>query len=151
MFHILVNRSFEMLEFQRWKFRRSWKISWKRRRSICIDNFCLWVLMAPSLWHSLLQSKNWLMLRKFQRWILEVNYRAWDNRFCSWNVFNSCFPLIFSIFFSFPGMNTGGLFWFKDLTVPDPYYLLPLVSAITVAAVFKVSQWDSLSAIYDLL
>lgn len=35
-------------------------------------------------------------------------------------------------------MSTGGLYWFKDLTVPDPYYLLPLVSAITVAAVFKI-------------
>ncbi|CAG9530336.1 unnamed protein product [Cercopithifilaria johnstoni] len=39
---------------------------------------------------------------------------------------------------SFPGMSTGGLYWFKDLTVPDPYYLLPLISAITVAAVFKM-------------
>ncbi|EFO24435.2 hypothetical protein LOAG_04051 [Loa loa] len=39
---------------------------------------------------------------------------------------------------SFPGMSTGGLYWFKDLTMPDPYYLLPLVSAITVAAVFKI-------------
>ncbi|VIO95766.1 60Kd inner membrane protein [Brugia malayi] len=39
---------------------------------------------------------------------------------------------------AFPGMSTGGLYWFKDLTVPDPYYLLPLVSAITVAAVFKI-------------
>ncbi|VBB31743.1 unnamed protein product [Acanthocheilonema viteae] len=39
---------------------------------------------------------------------------------------------------AFPGMSTGGLYWFKDLTIPDPYYLLPLVSAITVAAIFKM-------------
>uniref|UniRef100_A0A0R3RIF4 Mitochondrial inner membrane protein OXA1 n=1 Tax=Elaeophora elaphi TaxID=1147741 RepID=A0A0R3RIF4_9BILA len=38
----------------------------------------------------------------------------------------------------FPGLSSGGLYWFKNLTVPDPYYLLPLVSAITVAAVFKM-------------
>ncbi|VDK42625.1 unnamed protein product [Gongylonema pulchrum] len=40
---------------------------------------------------------------------------------------------------SFPGWNTGGLYWFKDLTAPDPYFVLPLISAVTVAAVFKVS------------
>uniref|UniRef100_A0A8R1TQF5 Membrane insertase YidC/Oxa/ALB C-terminal domain-containing protein n=2 Tax=Onchocerca TaxID=6281 RepID=A0A8R1TQF5_ONCVO len=39
---------------------------------------------------------------------------------------------------AFPGLSTGGLYWFKDLTVPDPYYLLPLISALTVAAVFKM-------------
>ncbi|VDN01748.1 unnamed protein product [Thelazia callipaeda] len=39
---------------------------------------------------------------------------------------------------AFPGLSTGGLFWFKDLTVPDPYYCLPLISAITIAAVFKL-------------
>uniref|UniRef100_A0A915PKK1 Membrane insertase YidC/Oxa/ALB C-terminal domain-containing protein n=1 Tax=Setaria digitata TaxID=48799 RepID=A0A915PKK1_9BILA len=39
---------------------------------------------------------------------------------------------------AFPGLNTGGLYWFKDLTAPDPYYLLPFFSALTVAAVFKL-------------
>ncbi|KAM3721847.1 Mitochondrial inner membrane protein OXA1L [Dirofilaria immitis] len=39
---------------------------------------------------------------------------------------------------AFPGLSTGGLYWFKDLTVPDPYYLLPLISAVTVAAIFKM-------------
>ncbi|VDK87710.1 unnamed protein product [Litomosoides sigmodontis] len=39
---------------------------------------------------------------------------------------------------AFPGMSTGGLYWFKDLTVPDPHYLLPLISAVTVAVVFKM-------------
>ncbi|ODN02278.1 Mitochondrial inner membrane protein OXA1L [Orchesella cincta] len=29
-------------------------------------------------------------------------------------------------------MKLGGLFWFMDLTVPDPYYLLPLLTSVTV-------------------
>jgi YidC/Oxa1 family membrane protein insertase len=29
-------------------------------------------------------------------------------------------------------MMHGGLFWFQDLTVPDPYYLLPLLTSTTM-------------------
>ena len=29
-------------------------------------------------------------------------------------------------------MCTGGLFWFTDLTVCDPYYLLPLMTSTTL-------------------
>lgn len=28
-------------------------------------------------------------------------------------------------------MATGGVFWFTDLTVPDPYYILPLITSAT--------------------
>ena len=29
-------------------------------------------------------------------------------------------------------MKTGGLSWFSDLTVPDPYYILPLLTSVTL-------------------
>ena len=32
-----------------------------------------------------------------------------------------------------PGFLTGGLWWFTDLTVPDPYFILPAVSGLTTA------------------
>ncbi|XP_003741477.1 mitochondrial inner membrane protein OXA1L [Galendromus occidentalis] len=34
-------------------------------------------------------------------------------------------------------MKTGGLYWFSDLTVPDPYYVLPLVTCTTVLVMFE--------------
>ncbi|KAI7874485.1 hypothetical protein K492DRAFT_183900 [Lichtheimia hyalospora FSU 10163] len=36
-----------------------------------------------------------------------------------------------------PGMTTGGLGWFTDLTAQDPYYILPAVSAAGVMAVLE--------------
>ncbi|CAD5208514.1 unnamed protein product [Bursaphelenchus xylophilus] len=38
----------------------------------------------------------------------------------------------------YPGFNTGGTLWFPDLTIPDPYYALPIISALSMAAVLKV-------------
>lgn len=35
-------------------------------------------------------------------------------------------------------MKTGGLFWFKDLTIPDPYYLLPLTTSVTLGFMLQV-------------
>lgn len=32
-------------------------------------------------------------------------------------------------------LKEGGLWWFTDLTVADPYYLLPLASTLTLYAV----------------
>ena len=29
-------------------------------------------------------------------------------------------------------MKTGGLSWFSDLTVPDPYYILPVLTSVTL-------------------
>ena len=38
-----------------------------------------------------------------------------------------------------PGMNQDGLLWFTDLTMRDPYYVLPLATTAVMFAVFKVS------------
>nr|CAD7462100.1 unnamed protein product [Timema tahoe] len=49
-------------------------------------------------------------------------------------------PLFISFFMGLRGMSnvpvesmrTGGLFWFTDLTLPDQYYLLPLITSATL-------------------
>lgn len=35
-------------------------------------------------------------------------------------------------------MKDGGLFWFSDLTIADPYYLLPVITSITMLATIEV-------------
>jgi YidC/Oxa1 family membrane protein insertase len=35
-------------------------------------------------------------------------------------------------------MRTGGLFWFSDLTVPDQYYLMPLLTSFTMWITIEV-------------
>lgn len=35
-------------------------------------------------------------------------------------------------------MKTGGMFWFSDLTVPDPYLLLPLISVCSMLLVMEI-------------
>ena len=55
-------------------------------------------------------------------------------------------PVFISFFLSlramanFPvdGMRTEGLFWFQDLTLADPYYILPLVTSATLFGVLKL-------------
>jgi hypothetical protein len=37
-----------------------------------------------------------------------------------------------------PGLETGGILWFKDLTVQDPYFLLPILSATLLHLVLRV-------------
>jgi YidC/Oxa1 family membrane protein insertase len=32
-----------------------------------------------------------------------------------------------------PGFQTGGTLWFTDLTLPDPYFILPTISGLTTA------------------
>lgn len=39
----------------------------------------------------------------------------------------------------FPGLSTGGALWFLDLTACDPYYILPLISSVTLSLVMRVS------------
>ncbi|EYC24610.1 hypothetical protein Y032_0013g2003 [Ancylostoma ceylanicum] len=39
---------------------------------------------------------------------------------------------------NYPGLSTGGTAWFTDLTVADPYYALPLISAVTMGLVTRV-------------
>lgn len=37
-----------------------------------------------------------------------------------------------------PGLEDGGLLWIKDLTVPDPYFALPIASAGIMYLIFRV-------------
>ena len=50
-----------------------------------------------------------------------------------------------------PGLEDGGLFWFRDLTVADPYYILPLATAILLHLAMRVSLsevvWETSSEI----
>ncbi|CAN7991811.1 unnamed protein product, partial [Ixodes hexagonus] len=49
-------------------------------------------------------------------------------------------PVFISFFFALRGManlpmesfKTGGMLWFTDLTIPDPFYLLPLITSATL-------------------
>ncbi|XP_075229597.1 mitochondrial inner membrane protein OXA1L-like [Lycorma delicatula] len=49
-------------------------------------------------------------------------------------------PFFLSFFFGLRGMtelpveslHNGGLWWFSDLTVPDPYYILPIATCLTL-------------------
>ncbi|CAK7567873.1 MAG: hypothetical protein SEPTF4163_005843 [Sporothrix epigloea] len=36
-----------------------------------------------------------------------------------------------------PGLETGGILWFTDLTVPDPYFILPITSAGIMYLIFR--------------
>lgn len=55
-------------------------------------------------------------------------------------------PLFVSFFLtlramtSYPvdGMQTEGLFWFKDLTLSDPYYALPILTSSTLFVILKI-------------
>lgn len=38
-----------------------------------------------------------------------------------------------------PGLETGGLLWFSNLTIPDPYFILPLATAGVLHYVLRVS------------
>ena len=49
-------------------------------------------------------------------------------------------PIFLSVFFGLRGMaelpvesmRTGGALWFSDLTIPDAYYGLPLLTSLTL-------------------
>lgn len=36
-----------------------------------------------------------------------------------------------------PSMKEGGFLWFENLVAADPYYILPLLTALTTYAVIK--------------
>lgn len=38
-----------------------------------------------------------------------------------------------------PSLQTGGLWWFQDLTVSDPTYILPMIVTATMWGVLEVS------------
>lgn len=37
-----------------------------------------------------------------------------------------------------PSMQTGGLWWFADLTAADPFYILPIAVTGTMFAILEV-------------
>ena len=37
-----------------------------------------------------------------------------------------------------PGLDTGGLLWMQDLTLSDPYFILPVVTSAAYWYAFKV-------------
>jgi len=42
---------------------------------------------------------------------------------------NACLIQRFVLHFDdYPGVLTGGFFWFKDLSMVDPFYILPLIN-----------------------
>uniref|UniRef100_A0A8C6VIF5 Membrane insertase YidC/Oxa/ALB C-terminal domain-containing protein n=1 Tax=Naja naja TaxID=35670 RepID=A0A8C6VIF5_NAJNA len=57
-------------------------------------------------------------------------------------------PIFISFFFALrkmaecpvPSMQTGGLWWFMDLTTPDPYYILPVMASVTMWIVTEIGM-----------
>ncbi|EEB10117.1 mitochondrial inner membrane protein OXA1L, putative [Pediculus humanus corporis] len=48
-------------------------------------------------------------------------------------------------------MKTGGLFWFTDLTVPDPYYVLPVMVSCTFFAIMETgAEGNSMGTIQQI-
>ncbi|KAI1133945.1 60Kd inner membrane protein-domain-containing protein [Hypoxylon sp. FL0543] len=45
-----------------------------------------------------------------------------------------------------PSLETGGLAWFSDLTVHDPYYILPSISVLLAAAMFNQLRAANMSS-----
>lgn len=39
-------------------------------------------------------------------------------------------------------MKEGGLFWFTDLTLADPYFILPILTSVTMWITLEVSEWE---------
>jgi YidC/Oxa1 family membrane protein insertase len=69
------------------------------------------------------------------------------------NPFGSCFPLLVQlpIFitmfyvikdfgYTHPDFISGGILWFQDLSVQDPYYVLPILSAVTMLAASEITS-----------
>ena len=36
-------------------------------------------------------------------------------------------------------MTSGGLLWFTDLTLPDPYYVLPVAAGLSLLAILELN------------
>ena len=39
-----------------------------------------------------------------------------------------------------PGFETGGLLWFSDLTIPDPFFILPILTGASFYITFRVRK-----------
>jgi hypothetical protein len=42
-----------------------------------------------------------------------------------------------------PSLKGGGLSWFTDLTTPDPFYILPVLTGLTFLATVEVCNFSS--------
>jgi YidC/Oxa1 family membrane protein insertase len=54
-------------------------------------------------------------------------------------------PIFIVIFMSlkdmgnkFPGFSSGGALWFTDLSVPDPYFILPVLNAVSFLTMVEI-------------
>jgi YidC/Oxa1 family membrane protein insertase len=69
------------------------------------------------------------------------------------NPFGSCFPLLvqlpifIAMFYvikdfqdTHPSFTEGGILWFQDLSMHDPYYILPILSAVTMLAASEITS-----------
>jgi YidC/Oxa1 family membrane protein insertase len=69
------------------------------------------------------------------------------------NPFGSCLPLLVQlpIFitmfyvikdfgYTHPDFTSGGILWFQDLSIQDPYYVLPILSAVTMLAASEITS-----------
>jgi YidC/Oxa1 family membrane protein insertase len=69
------------------------------------------------------------------------------------NPFGSCFPLLvqlpifIAIFYvirgfeeTHPSFTEGGILWFRDLSAHDPFYILPVLSAVTMLAASEITS-----------
>jgi YidC/Oxa1 family membrane protein insertase len=43
-----------------------------------------------------------------------------------------------------PGLETGGMLWFYNLTIPDPFYLFPIATAGVLHWVLRVRPWHQI-------
>src|SRR5918997_5738627 len=56
-------------------------------------------------------------------------------------------PIFIAIFYvirgfgeTHPSFNTGGILWFQDLSAMDPFYILPVLSAVTMLAASEITS-----------
>lgn len=60
-------------------------------------------------------------------------------------------PFFLSFFFGLRGMaelpveslRTGGILWFSDLTIPDPTYILPVLTCLTMYITIEVIKFSN--------
>jgi YidC/Oxa1 family membrane protein insertase len=54
-------------------------------------------------------------------------------------IFITMYYVIRSFDQTHPSFASGGILWFKDLTVGDPFYILPVLSAVTMLAASEIT------------
>ncbi|CAG8766815.1 310_t:CDS:2 [Cetraspora pellucida] len=90
---------------------------------------------------------NSLMMRKHQ----QIREFYTENKISPWKNFYLIAlqtPVMISFFlavkkmseFPVPGFESGGILWFQNLTIPDPYYILPLLMSATFIAMMETSD-----------